>query len=159
MQPFQNLLKTCSLSSTIQQYLLSLVLCCSATNLAIAASTAGTSQDLLTCTIPTNCVNSLDTFGLSPLPYTGTPAQAVAALQQTLATFEEATVVQVGELTIEAVFTTAIGFRDTVTFSVHPQQGRIDFRSRSNLGLYDFGKNRSRMKAFSERYLAQVEAK
>lgn len=53
-----------------------------------------------------------------------------------------------------AVFTTRIGFRDEVVFVLDPAGQQIHFRSRSLLGLYDFGKNRSRMAAVSER-LAQ----
>ena len=57
----------------------------------------------------------------------------------------------------KAVFTTPAGFRDDVIFLIDPQQQKIDFQSHSGFGLYDFGKNRSRMQAFTERF-AQVAA-
>ena len=55
-------------------------------------------------------------------------------------------------LTLSAVFNTPAGFQDQVDFQIDPVQQRIDYRSRSILGLYDFGKNRSRMQQFAERF-------
>ena len=60
---------------------------------------------------------------------------------------------------LEVVFTTFLGFRDEVLFRVDAAKQRIDFRSRSLMGLYDFGKNRSRMKDFAARFEAQRQAK
>ena len=56
------------------------------------------------------------------------------------------------DLSLEAVFTTPLGFRDRVDFRIDAQAQRIDYRSRSSFGLFDFGKNHSRMKAFSARF-------
>ncbi|MBM3344342.1 MAG: DUF1499 domain-containing protein [Betaproteobacteria bacterium] len=42
------------------------------------------------------------------------------------------------------------------TFASAPQAQRIDFRSRSLLALYDWGKNRYRMLAFTSRFEQQV---
>ena len=53
---------------------------------------------------------------------------------------------------VEAVFTTPAGFTDVVDFRIDPAQQRIAYRSRSTFGLYDFGKNRSRMLLFAERF-------
>ncbi|MEP7140376.1 MAG: DUF1499 domain-containing protein, partial [Caldimonas sp.] len=53
---------------------------------------------------------------------------------------------------LEAVFTTPIGFRDLVDFRIDAAAHRIDYRSRSSFGLFDFGKNRSRMTAFAARF-------
>jgi uncharacterized protein (DUF1499 family) len=39
-----------------------------------------------------------------------------------------------------------------VDFIVDAPRQRIDYRSQSRFGLYDFGKNRSRMAAFVERF-------
>jgi hypothetical protein len=38
---------------------------------------------------------------------------------------------------------------------IDSQSQRIDFRSRSLFGLFDFGKNRSRMQAFATRFEQQ----
>jgi uncharacterized protein (DUF1499 family) len=100
-------------------------------------------------------VNSTGTGGFAPLPYRGTPAQAMALLQATLKRFPEATIVQSDALTMQVIFTTPIGFRDQVDFRINPQDQRIDFRSRSLFGLFDWGKNRSRMQDFTARFEQQ----
>ena len=84
--------------------------------------------------------------------YKGTPVQALAMLQTTLATFPEAQVVRSKALALEVIFTTPIGFRDQVDFRIDAQAQRIDFRSRSLFGLFDWGKNRSRMQEFATRF-------
>jgi uncharacterized protein (DUF1499 family) len=106
----------------------------------------------LTCLIPSNCVNSRETGDLMPLRYAGTPAQALERLKATVATFPEATVVRADPLGLELIFTTPIGFRDKVDFRVDEQAHLIHFRSRSLFGLFDFGKNRSRMREFTTRF-------
>ncbi len=102
--------------------------------------------------LPTNCVNSLGDGDFGPMRYQGTPAQGLALLQATLAEFPEARIVRADGLSLEAVFTTPLGFRDLVDFRIDAQAQRIDYRSRSSFGLFDFGKNRSRMSAFSARF-------
>ena len=109
----------------------------------------------LACTLPTNCVDSLGGADPGPLRYTGTPAEAMATLEATLRTFPEATVVRREALLLEAVFTTPVGFRDRVEFRIDTASRRIDFRSRSTIGLFDFGKNRSRMRQVEERFRQQ----
>ena len=106
----------------------------------------------LSCPLPSNCVNSLSASGPAPLQFEGSPEQAMAALKATLAGFSEAQVVHVDELALSAIFTTAVGFQNRVDFIIDAPRQRIDFRSQSRLGLYDFGKNRSRMAAFAERF-------
>ena len=109
----------------------------------------------LSCLLPTNCVNSWDTGDLMPLRYIGTPAQALDMLRATSATFAEATVVRSESMALELIFTTPVGFRDRVEFRIDAQAHRIDFRSRSLFGLFDFGKNRSRMQEFATRFEQQ----
>ena len=109
--------------------------------------------EALSCFSPGNCVNSLDDLSsLPPLRFSGSAAEGKAVLLATLAAFPEATVHLDETLQVEAIFTTTVGFRDTVSFRIDPAGQRIDFRSRSNFGLYDFGKNRSRMKEFTARF-------
>ncbi len=117
-----------------------------------ADAAAESGRAALACTLPTNCVNSLDGAGLGPLRYEGTPAQGLALLQATLAQFPDARIVASDGLSLEAVFTTSLGFRDLVDFRIDARARRIDYRSRSSFGLFDFGKNRSRMSAFSTRF-------
>jgi uncharacterized protein (DUF1499 family) len=109
----------------------------------------------LACLLPSNCVSSLGNSGLAPLRYAGTPVQAMAMLRATLTTFPEATVVRTEPLAIDVVFTTPVGFRDQVDFRIDPQSQRVDFRSRSLFGLFDWGKNRSRMQEFKTRFEQQ----
>ena len=109
----------------------------------------------LACLIPSNCVNSQGTGDLAPLRYTGSPAQALDLLRATLATFPEATVVRAEPLALALIFTTPVGFKDQVDFSIDAQAQRIDFRSRSLFGLFDFGKNRARMQEFATRFEQQ----
>jgi len=109
----------------------------------------------LTCTLPSNCVNSLGTGGLVPLRYVGTPAYAMAMLQATLTSFPEATVVRSEPLAMEVIFSTPVGFKDQVVFRIDPRAQRVDFRSRSLFGLFDWGKNRSRMQEFKSRFEQQ----
>ncbi len=110
----------------------------------------------LVCPLPSNCVSSRANGDLLPLRYAGTPAQAMDILQATLATFAHATVVRSEPLALEVIFTTPSGFRDQVDFRIDPQEKRIDFRSRSLFGLFDWGKNRSRMQEFKSRFEQQA---
>ena len=101
----------------------------------------------LSCLLASNCVNSLDDLtSLPPLEFSGSASEAHTRLVATLAAFPEARIVSNTPLRVETIFTTTVGFRDTVIFRIDAARQRIDFRSGSNFGLYDFGKNRSRMK-------------
>jgi uncharacterized protein (DUF1499 family) len=129
------------------------ILPANADSVTAAASNAAISLNDLTCQLPGNCVNSFESAGLAPLSFEGTAADAVALLQATLATFPEATINSTQAFYLEATFTTKMGFRDQVEFMINEAEKRIDFRSRSKFGLYDFGKNRSRMREFSTRFM------
>lgn len=119
---------------------------------ACASTTPDSGSPGLTCLLPSNCVISREGGDLMPLRYTGTPAQAMELLRGTVATFPEATVVRADPLGMELIFTTPIGFRDDVDFRIDAQAHLIHFRSRSQIGLFDFGKNRSRMREFITRF-------
>jgi uncharacterized protein (DUF1499 family) len=106
----------------------------------------------LACQLPSNCVSSRGNGGLEALPFAGTPSHAMGLLQATLTTFPEATILRSEPLLMMVIFTTPVGFRDQVDFRIDPQAQRIDFRSRSLFGLFDWGKNRSRMQEFKRRF-------
>jgi uncharacterized protein (DUF1499 family) len=108
----------------------------------------------LACFQPSNCVSSLSGNGPEPLRFEGSAEGAMAALKGTLAGFPEAKIESAEGNAMAVIFTTAVGFKDRVDFRIDAPRQRIDFRSRSLLGLYDFGKNRSRMAAFAERFEA-----
>ena len=76
----------------------------------------------------------------------------MAQLRATLAGFEDARIESADALSVTAVFTTRMGFQDDVEFVFNPSTQHIHFRSRSRVGLFDFGKNRSRMQIVSERF-------
>jgi uncharacterized protein (DUF1499 family) len=120
-----------------------------------SAASSQEGRTALACALPSNCVNSLSSSGLAPLHFEGSATQAIAALRATLAEFPEAKIVKTDSTSMEAVFSTPIGFKDLVDFKIDAHAQRIDFRSRSSFGLYDFGKNRSRMSAFSAKF-AQI---
>jgi len=105
----------------------------------------------LSCPRSSNCVNSLG-GDLPALRYDGDAAQGMALLRATLARHPEAAIVRSDPVWLEVIFTTPLGFRDQVDFVLDAESGRINFRSQSLLGRYDFGKNRARMTAFSERF-------
>ena len=119
---------------------------------ACASTTPDSGSPGLTCLIPSNCVISRQAGDLMPLRYAGTPAQAMELLRATVATFPEATVVRADPLGMELIFTTPIGFRDEVDFRIDAEAQLVHFRSRSQIGLFDFGKNRSRMREFTTRF-------
>lgn len=111
----------------------------------------------LACPASPNCVNSLGVGGLAPLAYAGSPEQGLARLRATLAGFSEARIERADATSVTVIFTTWLGFRDEVVFVPDPAQPVIHFRSRSLLGHYDFGKNRSRMQAVAERFAAMPQ--
>lgn len=82
----------------------------------------------------------------------------MSRLEATLKTFAEAQVVRRDALAVQVIFQTPLGFRDQVDFQINPAAERIDFRSRSLFGLFDFGKNRSRMQEFTLRFLSQAQS-
>ena len=122
--------------------------------LLVAAAPARAQADAaaLRCTHSGNCVSSVDAEGLPPLRYNGNAVHGMAQLMATLRRFPEARVVHQDAQSVETIFTTFLGFRDSVEFRLDAAGQRIDFRSQSLLGRYDFGKNRSRMQAVSERF-------
>jgi uncharacterized protein (DUF1499 family) len=87
-----------------------------------------------------------------PLEAFGTAPQAREALLRTLAASSEARIVRDEPLYLDVIYTTTLGFKDQVEFIIDPQGRRIDFRSRSQIGLWDIGMNRRRMGALRARF-------
>lgn len=111
----------------------------------------------LACPGSPNCVNSLGAGGLAPLAYAGRPDEGMARLRAALAGMDEARIEAADAVSLTVIFTTRLGFRDEAVFVLDPLQPIIHFRSRSLLGYYDFGKNRSRMAAVAERFAATAQ--
>lgn len=108
----------------------------------------GAAAPSLVCEVSSNCVNSLGSGEFVPLRHEGTPEQGMALLRRTLALFPEAQVTHSSPMWLVVIFTTPLGFRDEVVFVVDGPHAQIAYRSRSLVGLYDFGKNASRMQTF-----------
>ena len=106
----------------------------------------------LACTSTGNCVNSLGTGALAPLLHQGSAKQAHTRLINLLEAMNDVQITHVDELEIRCIFTTLLGFRDEVIFLIDASGERVDFRSRSLVGLYDFGKNSARMKEFARQF-------
>ena len=123
----------------------------SMTTTPMTPSVMATAPDLK-CPLTSNCVNSLPGSALSPLTYSGTATQGMARLLRTLSGMPEVSITERNARFVTTIFTTTLGFRDEVVFVVAAEGGTIDYRSRSLLGLYDFGKNRSRMLDFIRRF-------
>jgi uncharacterized protein (DUF1499 family) len=126
----------------------------------VPAPDAATATDAaltgLACALASNCVSTQGSGAIEPLRYQGTPAQAMALLQATLSGFAEARTERSEPLAMTLIFTTPAGFKDQVDFLIHPQAQRIDFRSRSLFGLFDWGKNRARMQDIRARFDQQA---
>jgi len=110
------------------------------------------SPDSLHCTHPGNCVSTVGQWAVPPLEAFGTAPQAREALLRTLAASPEARIVRDEPLYLDVIYTTTLGFKDQVEFIIDPQGRRIDFRSRSQIGLWDIGMNRRRMGALRARF-------
>lgn len=110
------------------------------------------SPDSLHCTHPGNCVSTVGQWAVAPLEAFGTAPQAREALLRTLAASPEARIVRDEPLYLDVIYTTTLGFKDQVEFIIDPQGRRIDFRSRSQIGLWDIGMNRRRMGALRARF-------
>lgn len=120
---------------------------------ALPADPGAPTATALSCTLPSNCVSTLD-GGAEPLHFDGDAAAALVRLQRTLAGYTEARIVRSDATAVDTIFTTPVGFQDEVDFRIDAAAHRIDFRSRSRIGLFDFGKNRSRMREFATRFAA-----
>ncbi len=120
---------------------------------ALPVDPGASTASALACTVPTNCVSTLD-GGAAPLRFDGDANQALLRLRRTLAAYPDVRIVRSDSTAVESIFSTAAGFEDEVAFRIDAEQHRIDYRSRSRVGLFDFGKNRSRMREFAERFAA-----
>ena len=99
----------------------------------------------LSCSLPTKCVSSLGAGRFAPVALDLSGTEALTVLRATLAEYPEARIVDSGPATLVAIFRTPAGFEDEVVFMVDEAGKRLNYRSRSLLGLFDFGKNGSRM--------------
>ena len=95
---------------------------------------------------------------MKPLPYLKTREASRKRILEILKNMKRTKIVASTETTIKAECKTALwGFVDDVTFYFDDTARVVHFRSASRVGYYDFGVNRRRMKAISEKYLEALE--
>ena len=116
--------------------------------MALASSLALASDALLPpCPDSPNCVSSLESgdHQVDALAGKGSREASLAALAAALDSLPRVDWQQAGDNRIEATFTSLVfRFVDDVTFVIN-EDGRIDVRSASRVGHYDFGANRKRV--------------
>lgn len=104
-------------------------------------------ERLLPCPSSPNCVSSLEdgAHAIDPVPYTGTPEEAMGVLVRVLRSTPRTTLlVRKDNYAHFAARSARLGFVDDVEFLV--TDDHIHFRSASRLGYDDLGVNRERMR-------------
>lgn len=113
---------------------------------------------LAPCPSTPNCVSTeaRDAHAIAPFHYAGSAADARAALLAILGAMSRTKIVEAGEGTIRAEFTTLVfRFTDDATFVIDDATKTIRFRSASRVGRSDFGVNRRRMETIREQFEAK----
>ena len=109
----------------------------------------GSGTRLAPCPGSPNCVSSLEEPGRSrvePLPFRGSPEQAIRILRECLIAEAGAEIVDEEGPYLHATFTSALfGFVDDVECMLSAEEQQIDVRSASRLGWWDFGVNSRRV--------------
>jgi uncharacterized protein (DUF1499 family) len=104
---------------------------------------------LAPCPSTPNCVSSQATdprHRIEPLPYTGSPAEALARLAGIVGLLPRATVIARSDGYLHADFTSLLfRFVDDVEFLVDDRAKVIHVRSASQMGYSDLGVNRTRI--------------
>lgn len=102
----------------------------------------------LTCPHRPNCVSSLGSGkqGIAPLLFNESNASQIKEkLMATLRSWPNAEIISSNDQIIITVFTTPwLKFKDDLILIIRPD-GKVDVRSSSRLGYYDFGTNRRRI--------------
>jgi uncharacterized protein (DUF1499 family) len=106
---------------------------------------------LAPCPTSSNCVSSVapdSNHHVEPLNYTDAPEQAWSRLQAALKMMPRLEIFESRPGYIHAVACSKLWhFKDDVEFSLDEEHHRIDVRSSSRLGTYDWGVNRKRVEA------------
>lgn len=115
------------------------------------------------CSSAPHCVSSQapgdsDRY-ISPFTYTSSPSIARSALIAALSKAKSARLVTRDPQFMHATFTSTLGFVDDVTFLIQPDGERIDVKSSSRIGYYDFGVNRNRVKRLHKAFDSELADK
>jgi uncharacterized protein (DUF1499 family) len=93
-----------------------------------------------------------DKHYVPPLTYGGEPKRARQALLQALREQPDARIVRADDTFIHATFHTRLGFIDDMAFLIQRRANRIDVKSASRIGYYDFGVNRRRVERLRKQF-------
>ncbi len=111
---------------------------------------------LAPCPASPNCVATQSGQGeqrMAPLPFHGSPAEAMKRLKQIIQGMPRTRIVTADESYLHAEFVSALfRFVDDVEFLIDPEEGVIQFRSASRVGYSDLGANRRRMEAIQRAF-------
>ena len=111
---------------------------------------------LADCPASPNCVSSQspdEAHRIAPLPFSGSPAAAMARLAAIVGSLPRATVITSTETYLHAEFRSAVfRFVDDAEFLLDEGRSVVQIRSASRLGSYDFGANRRRTEAIRARW-------
>ncbi|MGH8747261.1 MAG: DUF1499 domain-containing protein [Burkholderiales bacterium] len=116
------------------------------------------------CRRSPNCVSSQADAAdavhyVAPIPFQGTPVEAMAAVRRAVDGMPRATVLRHEPDYLYAQFRSRLlGFVDDVEFAYDQKAGVIQVRSASRLGRRDFGVNRARIEAIRALILRRVSA-
>ncbi|MFZ0613248.1 MAG: DUF1499 domain-containing protein [Desulfobacterales bacterium] len=118
----------------------------------------GQDPGLADCPDRPNCVSSLaadEKHQVAPLTFSGSQAEAATRLVSVLEQMKGSKIVSQTDTAIRAEFTsTVFRFVDDVDFSFDAAHHRIDLRSASRVGYFDFGANRRRVAEIRRRFEA-----
>jgi len=120
-----------------------------------AGKGAGGNGILTPCPSSPNCVSSRDpnpARRVSPIPFAGDSASGWSRLRKVIAEMKGARIAKEESGYLHAEFRSALfGFVDDMEFRMDEAAGRIDVRSASRTGYYDFGVNRRRVEEIRAR--------
>jgi uncharacterized protein (DUF1499 family) len=106
-------------------------------------------SELAPCPSSPNCVSTKATDGqhrIDPIPYTGSPQDAMKRLVDVIHSMKRTRIVTRGENYLHVECRSAFfRFVDDVEFLLDDEKKTIEFRSASRLGFSDLGVNRRRM--------------
>jgi uncharacterized protein (DUF1499 family) len=89
---------------------------------------------------------------MAPLTFTISSRQAQSKIRKVIEAMPRTSVIRDEAGYLHAEFTSKVfGFVDDVEFTIDDDTKRIDFRSASRVGYYDFGANRKRMEDICRR--------
>ena len=113
---------------------------------------------LKACPGSPNCVCSYDNdaeHGIAPIPFTGTPQEAIATIRQIVENYPLTTIIEGNDNYLYAEFTTKLmGYVDDVEFYGDAENSVIQVRSASRLGQSDLGLNRKRVEEIRQKFTA-----